>query len=253
MHKFNVGDRVVYICKNPDNHDRQYKLYAGMTGTVIKAGFDTGCIGIAFDNYTFGNGKYHNEVHVNNTDITIYTPKFKTGDRVELINANFERYGGGVYTEVFDARKRYRGTVLYLTGNLVTVRFDDFHNGWSHGRNNNKDCYIVSGTNLKRIKKEKYKFNIGDRVKCSALNYGLYNHYGTIINISKGVSDIFYLVEFDTSYSFLHNGDLGKTMLVKGERTGKPKHCWYLKECDLEKLNIISDGFNTYDADSIMA
>ena len=67
------------------------------------------------------------------------------------------------------------------------------------------------------------------------------------------MSDIYYLVEFDTSYNFLHNGDLGKTMLVKGERTGKPKHCWYLKECDLEKLNIISDGFNTYDADLIMA
>ena len=170
-----------------------------------------------------------------------------------MVNVNFERYGSGIINEELDAHKKYIGTVLNLTGKLILVQFDDLHNGWSDGITYTKDCYFVKYTNLKRIKKEKYKFNIGDRVKCSALRYGLYNHYGTIINISKGVSDIFYLVEFDTSYSFLHNGDLGKTMLVKGERTGKPKHCWYLKECDLEKLNIISDGFNTYDADSIMA
>lgn len=229
MGKFKKGDRIVYICKNPDSHDRQYKLYAGMTGTVTKAVFNTGCTGIAFDNYIFGNGKYHNEVHVYDTDITFYTPNFKVGDRVELLcepRDNLIRNG---------LKVGFTGTVKrILSDNYVTVTWDNWYNGWSYEHGFNGSCYNVA-PNIIKLNRPKFKFNVGDTVKSND-NFSK-DLIGKIINISKFLDRTVYLVEFNETSDNFHDGNVELNELIKGSKTGKDNHCYYLHENNIEKWN----------------
>lgn len=233
MGKFKKGDRIVYICKNPDSHDRQYKLYAGMTGTVIKGGFDTGSIiGISFDNYTFGNGKYHNSVHVNDTDVTFYNPKFKTGDKVELLCEPDDN------ASAKNTLKPGMTGIVCIAGNehdIPAVEFNNFNEGWGSKRNS----WFVNANILRKIKEPKFKFDIGDVVKTNTgFASSADGKIGKIINISKGIlGGTIYLVEFYESSPCFHDGDVKDNILIKGNKTGKDKHCYYLRESALVKCD----------------
>lgn len=233
MENFKSGDIVVL---KKDFGD----IKRGAIAIVLAAIY--GCVKVVFNNCPT------KEYDVSKNLFTIYTPKFKIGDRVELLN--IERGNRGA---VFNLNKKYLGTVIDVFGIIVVVCFDDFDNGWNRD-NEKRDCYAVSAKYLKRIKSNSCKFDIGDKVKCLYGN-DLHNEYGTVINISEYHSTIYYLVEFDKPNNILHDGNVGveSRKLIKGERTGKPNHCWYLDGRNLKKVKIVSYGLSNYDSDLIMA
>ena len=232
MHKFNVGDRVVYICKDPDAHDRHRKLHAGMTGTISRDNSDD-CVCVSFDNYTLGVGKKKNSTHVYTKDVIPYVPNFKVGDRVELLcepRDNLIRNG---------LKVGFTGTVKRISNdNYVTVTWDNWHSGWSyeHGTKKifNGSCYNVA-SNIIKLNRPKFKFNVGDTVKSND-NFSK-DLIGKIINISKFLDRTVYLVEFNETSDNFHDGDVELNELIKGSKTGKDNHCYYLHENNIEKWN----------------
>lgn len=228
MHKFNVGDRVVYICKDPDEHDRKRKLHAGMTGTISDDSSDD-FVYVSFDNYTLGVGEKNNGTHVNAKDVIPYVPNFKVGDRVELLCEPRDN-------PIRDGLKvGFTGTVKrILNDNIVTVTWDNWHHGWPYEHGFNGSCYNVA-TNIIKLNRPKFKFNVGDIVKSND-NFSK-DLIGKIINISKFLDRTVYLVEFNETSDNFHDGNVELNELIKGSKTGKDNHCYYLHEHNIEKWN----------------